>query len=403
MRFSWLGLVALVVAVGLLFAVHLYLYRRLVRDVVVSAWLRRAGVVALALPAAGFVLVRWLMGVPHTHVVSVALMSWAGVVLYLLLALLAADAALWAWGRAQRARRGAGPEPMPKALGADAAPAVDHSRRLFVSRSLAGGALLASGSASALGVYSAFSAPQVSHVELRLPHLPRALDGFTLVQLSDLHVGAIIRRPFVEELVLLANAQKPDLVAITGDLVDGSVAVLGPHVAALSALRSRYGTFFVTGNHDYYSGADAWCQAVEGLGISVLRNRHVTIGDEGGSFELAGVDDWGNPRALRREYDLDAALAGIAPERPTVLLAHQPSNFDEVARRGVGLQLSGHTHGGQLFPSTVVARVVWGERVAGLSKVGESSLFVSRGCGFVGPPMRLGAPPEVVRITLLAR
>ncbi|MFP2934437.1 metallophosphoesterase, partial [Pyxidicoccus sp. 3LG] len=249
--------------------------------------------------------------------------------------------------------------------------------------------------------WRAFHPPDVRDIPVRLPRLPKALEGFTLVQLTDIHIGGVLQRRFVDELVSRTNALKPDLIAITGDLVDGSVDALGPFVAGFGGLRARYGTFFVTGNHDYYSDADAWVAFMERLGIQVLRNRSVTIGDGAASFDLAGVDDWSAHRLGERGYDLDAALRDVRPDRASVLLAHQPSNFDEVARRGVGLQISGHTHGGQMFPGNLVGDVIWGQRNAGLSRTADSLIYVSRGCGFVGPPMRVGAPPEIARLVLL--
>lgn len=263
------------------------------------------------------------------------------------------------------------------------------------------GAGLAGVAVSAYGSWRAYHPPDVRDIPVRLPNLPRALEGLTLVQLTDIHIGGVIQRRFIDDLVARTNALKPDVIAITGDLVDGSVDALGGFAGGLGRLSARYGTWFVTGNHDYYSGANAWVAFLEGLGIHVLRNRSVSIGDGAASFQLAGVDDWSAHRMGERGYDLDAALRDVRPDRASVLLAHQPSNFDEVARRGVGLQVSGHTHGGQMFPGNLMGDLIWGERNAGLSRTGDSLIYVSRGCGFVGPPMRVGAPPEIARLVLL--
>jgi hypothetical protein len=192
--------------------------------------------------------------------------------------------------------------------------------------------------------------------------------------------------------------------------VDGTVEQHGGSVAALGALRAPHGAFFVTGNHDYYSGAEPWIEAVKSFGLESLRNRHVRIGDAGASFDLVGVDDWssrdGGDRWTGRaesRYDLNLAVQGRDPDRPSVLLSHQPANLENVSAKRIGLQLSGHTHGGQLFPGTGIARLIWGERTAGLSRQGFTWLYVSRGCGFVGPPMRVGSPPELVKVVLVAR
>ncbi len=197
----------------------------------------------------------------------------------------------------------------------------------------------------------------LKEVGVRLKRLPRALQGTTIVQLTDVHVGPTIRRGFVEEIVARTNALAPDLVVITGDLVDGSVEELREHVAPLANLRARYGVFFVTGNHEYYSGAEEWCEELPRLGIRVLRNERVVIGEGKDSFDLAGIDDahayqYGNGHGA----ELERAVAGRDPERELVLLAHQPKALFGAVKHGVGLQLSGHTHGGQLWPWKYLVR-----------------------------------------------
>jgi predicted MPP superfamily phosphohydrolase len=420
MSLHLLRTLAFTVVFGALYAAgHLYAYRRLVRDVTDDARVR--WVAARALFAAGAVavllgpLLRLAPGsVPHP--VAFAVMAWSGVVLYLLFFLLGLDVLRWG---ARRVRRRTAPAPQPGTApatppaatpaaapaaarggapaGGPGGPASPERRRVLA----AAGAGVAAGLTSGWGLYRALTPPRVSEVEVRLPGLPASLEGFTLVQLTDVHVGLLVRERHLDMLVEAANALKGDLVAVTGDLVDGSVAALGRHVARLQRLRSRLGTYFVTGNHDYYSDADAWCEALSGLGWTVLRNRAVRLGDAGGALHLAGVDDWSAYRMRRQGFDLDAALAGVPPGGPTVLLAHQPKALAQVARAGVGLQLSGHTHGGQMFPGTLLGRLTWGAQNAGLSRVEGLQVYVSRGCGYVGPPMRVDAPPEVVRVVLL--
>lgn len=368
-------------------ATHLYLYRRLVRDVTTRRTIRRAAQALLIVLAAGAVVTRLVARtLPERpiQVVAAVLLGWLGVSVYLLLAVLTADFFRWMSRRWWS--------------GSDAL--ASPERRHLLARAVAIGSSAAAAGVGSYGAWRAFRPPEVTEVPVPIPGLPPALSGFTLVQLTDLHIGPILQTRFVEELSRRVNALRPDLVAITGDLVDGSVSHLGRHVAVLRGLTSRYGTFFVTGNHDYYSGDEAWCAALEGMGITVLRNRHVAVGDRGASFDLIGVDDWSAAR-FGRGYDLERALHGRDPGRPAVLLAHQPSNFDVAAQRGVHLQLSGHTHGGQMFPATGIARLIWGERAAGLSRMGSAHLYVSRGCGFVGPPMRVGSPPEIVKLVLL--
>lgn len=393
---------------------HLYLYRRLVRDTVRGRGLRWAGLAVLILLTLLLTLRRTLqrtlppaLGEP----LVVAASLWMGLAVFLVLALLALDALRQVL--ALRARlRWVGSTGVSAAVGASGTAEVplhapsaeqgetDVGRRQLLAQAVAGGAVLAGGGMAAYGAWRAFAPPVVSELAVRIPRLPRALDGLTIVQLTDLHVGPIIRRRFMDELVRRANALRPDLVAVTGDLVDGDVPTLGESVAALGNLRSRFGTYFVTGNHDYSSGDVAWCTFLEGLGVTVLRNRRVRLGDAGGALDLVGVDDWSSGRRTGRSaYDLDRALAGREPDRAAVLLAHQPANFRVAAAQGVDLQLSGHTHGGQLFPMTLLVQQVW-EHSAGLYRHGDAYLYVSRGCGFWGPPMRVGSPPEIVRLTL---
>jgi predicted MPP superfamily phosphohydrolase len=230
---------------------------------------------------------------------------------------------------------------------------------------------------------------------------PSDLDGFRIVQLSDIHIGPLLDRRFACSLVERVNALEPDLVVITGDLVDGSARHLAEEVAPFGDLRAKHGVYFVTGNHDHLSNASAWSRSVEDLGITVLRNRHVAIAGhgEGGGFDLVGVDDHRSGMIGGGNEDLDAALAGRDPERPAVLLAHDPSTFRRARREPIDLQLSGHTHGGQIWPFRYAVRAVipW---VAGRYREGRAQLYVSRGTGFWGPPMRLLAPAEITEITL---
>jgi hypothetical protein len=376
-----LGVLFLALAAGL----HWYLYLRLIKDVTDRRSVRLGAMTTFGAVAATsiFGFARFRSAEPSA--LTMMLPMWFALVIYVVLALIVVDLVRLV------ARRRLPPPTSP-------------DRRLFLSRAVAATSVIAGGGLASFGAFRAFAPPRITEVPLKLARLPRALDGFTLVQLSDVHIGPVLQRRFLDELVDRANAVKPDLVAITGDLVDGRPSFIGPSVEALTRLKSRYGTYFVTGNHDYYSGADEWAQVLQGWGVNVLRNRRVEVGDAGASFDLIGVDDWGGhgPAAGPRDYDLDKAIAGRDADRASVLLAHQPSNFDAVADLGLDLQLSGHTHGGQTFPGTSIASLMWGERTAGLSKTKSSHLFVSRGCGFVGPPTRLGSPPEVVKVVLLS-
>jgi predicted MPP superfamily phosphohydrolase len=242
----------------------------------------------------------------------------------------------------------------------------------------------------------------VKRVEVPLPKLPAALDGTTIVQLSDVHIGPTIGKRFIERVVGKVNALEPDVIVITGDLVDGSVERLAPAAAPLAELRSRYGVFFVTGNHEYYSGADAWCAHLTKLGLKVLRNERVAIGTAGQSFDLAGVDDYSaHFFGGGHGADIERALAGRDRSHEVVLLAHQPRAVVEAERAGVGLQLSGHTHGGQIWPFNYLVRLQQ-PVTSGLVRFGRSLIYVSNGTGYWGPPMRLGSPAEITQLVLRA-
>jgi predicted MPP superfamily phosphohydrolase len=276
----------------------------------------------------------------------------------------------------------------------------DPARRQWFARALAATAGVGGGGVSALAVRTAVAALTVRTVRVPLARLPPTMAGYVIVQLTDIHVGPTIDRRFMLELVARVNALRPDAIVITGDLVDGSVATLGEHVAPLADLRARHGVFFVTGNHEYYSGVDAWLAELGRLGLRVLRNERVTLGDDAASFDLAGVDDWSAARhGEGHGADLPRALYGRDPARELVLLAHQPKAVAEAAARGVGLVLSGHTHGGQLWPFSYVVALDQ-PIVAGLHRVGETWAYVSEGTGYWGPPMRLGTRAEITRVVL---
>jgi uncharacterized protein len=220
------------------------------------------------------------------------------------------------------------------------------------------------------------------------------------VQITDVHIGPILGRTFARAVTERVNSLAPDAVAVTGDLVDGSVNLLRDEVAPFGELSGKDGVFFVTGNHDYYSGADSWTGHLASLGLRPLRNEHVTITRNGASFDLAGVEDAHASQVdPRRREDVRAALAGRDSDRPVVLLAHDPTTFRRASAAGVDLQISGHTHGGQIWPFTYAVRAVipW---VAGVYRKGASAIYVSRGTGFWGPPMRFGAPAEITEIVL---
>ena len=256
---------------------------------------------------------------------------------------------------------------------------------------------------TALGFVNARRVAQVRDIDVPIAALPRALHGFTIVQISDVHVGPTIGREYVEAIVASVNALDADVVAITGDLVDGSVRLLAPHTEPLARLESRHGTYFVTGNHEYYSGVRAWLTELRRLGLNVLVNEHVVLEHEGASLVLAGVTDFGaHQYDEAHRSDPAAALAGAPGDAGAkVLLAHQPRSATAAARAGFDLQLSGHTHGGQFLPWNFFVRFQQ-PFTAGLARLGALWVYTSRGTGYWGPPKRFGAPSEITRVRLVA-
>jgi len=245
--------------------------------------------------------------------------------------------------------------------------------------------------------------PRLVEIDIPIIRLPPALHGFSIAQISDLHVGPTIKGGFVERIVTRVNRLNADLVAITGDLVDGKVADLSSHTAPLARLTSRHGTFFVTGNHEYYSGERAWTAELRRLGLTVLKNQHVILQHDGASLLLAGVTDFSAHHFdPAQRSDPAAALRGaVAGSIPKVLLAHQPSSAAAAAEAGFDVQISGHTHGGQFWPWNLFIRY-FQPFTAGLNRLKDLRVYVSRGTGYWGPPNRFLVPAEITCIRLVA-
>lgn len=253
-----------------------------------------------------------------------------------------------------------------------------------------------------IGFVNARRLPRVVDVDIPLDGLPPQLAGFTIVQISDIHVGSTIKGDYVRAIVDRVNTLEADLVAITGDVVDGSVERLAPHVAPLAQLVSRHGTYVVTGNHEYYSGAAEWVAEFGRLGMHRLMNRHHVIEHDGAGLVVAGVTDF-NAGYFDPEQRSDPmrALAGSPEGVPRILLAHQPRSAGAAAAAGFDLQLSGHTHGGQFWPWNHLVRLQQ-PYVAGLHRLGGLWIYTSRGTGYWGPPKRFGAPAEITRVRLVS-
>jgi predicted MPP superfamily phosphohydrolase len=371
------------IAFGITYGLHFYVWARLVRDTALPPPFRALStglLIALGLSVPlSFILMRALRR-GLAQIVAWPAYVWLGFLMLLFLGVLGSDIVRLG------VRLGRGPIDDPE-------------RRLFLHRVLGG---VVAASAAGLGLVAlrrGLGKVALREVSIGVAKLPRALDGTTIVQLTDIHVGPTLGREFIEELVERTNALEPDVVAITGDLVDGSVEQLREHVAPIARLRAKHGVYFVTGNHEYYSGVDEWLDELRRIGVRVLRNERVALAD---GLDLAGIDDH-SAGQMRRDHgpDLARALEGRDPSRAVVLLAHQPRAVLEASALGVDVQLSGHTHGGQIWPWNYLVRLQQ-PYVAGLVQHGPTHLYVSSGTGYWGPPMRLGTTPEITKVVLRA-
>ncbi|MFP8968274.1 metallophosphoesterase [Pokkaliibacter sp. CJK22405] len=253
-----------------------------------------------------------------------------------------------------------------------------------------------------MGYANARRTARVKEVSVPIHNLPAAWRGFKIVQLTDIHVGPTIKRGYLEAIIHRANALDADMVAVTGDVVDGSVDALSHHTAPLASLRSRYGTYFVTGNHEYYSGAEAWTAEFARLGMKVLMNSHELLEKEGDILAVAGVTDYGAGHFTPHlASDPHLAAEGIPASAVKILLAHQPRSATAAEAAGFHLQLSGHTHGGQFWPWKYFVPMQQ-PFVAGLDRLAKLWIYTSRGTGYWGPPKRLGAPSEITLLTLVS-
>ncbi len=396
-------LIFFVVAASFWFSMMGYVGWRLLRPSQLSPrarWLARIGIALLAaLPPVTMVATRTLSTVPSPNVEP---LSWAGFLAMgfgslLLMLTLAVDSARLVLALLRWLARRFGWE----------LPAPDEDRRRFLLRSVNAGIVGGAGAITAAGLVNALRLPEVVEVEVPVTGLAPGLDGLRIAQLSDIHIGPTIKRGFLEGLVARTNALEADLIAVTGDLIDGLVDQLAHHVEPFGELAAPLGVYVVTGNHEYYWNGPAWCEALRGLGLDVLINEHRTIERDGARLVVDGVTDF---RAGRRfpeqQSDPAAALTGAPEDAFRLMLAHQPRSAPACHAAGVDLQLSGHTHGGQYFPMSVMI-YLFEPLVAGLSlirgaarQVRDTWVYVSRGSGYWGPPIRLGAPTEITLLRL---
>ncbi|MFI6499868.1 metallophosphoesterase [Nonomuraea typhae] len=391
--------------------VHYYLWRRLVRSTTSPGRGRRA--LTWALVALLVLVVATFLGTRLTT--GLWWLAWPGYIWFALMFYLVVFLVVLEIPRALVSRlwrRPAVPavkEPVLVASGAPPAAepaqaaetaAAEVSRRLFIGR----GTALVAGAAAlgtvGYGMRTALGPPVIEPVKVTLPKLDPRLSGLRFAVVSDIHLGPLTGIGHTERIVRMINELEADVVAIVGDLVDGPVAELGPLAKPFRSLESRYGAYFVTGNHEYYTanGPDEWVKELDQLGVRSLRNERVEIRHQGAVLDLAGVNDIYGANTDDGP-DFDKALGGRDAARSTVLLAHQPVQVERAKDYGVDLQLSGHTHGGQIVPFNLVVPLQQ-PVVSGLATVGGVQVYVTRGAGFWGPPVRVGAPPEITLLEL---
>lgn len=379
--------VILAVSIGLLLigTIHGYLWWRLVKSTTTSPRWRRVGlVVAAALGTLLFAAVAVRDSVSFAPVLAWPGYIWLGLMFYLLVLLVLLEIPRGVLALVRRSRR----------------TPVDENRRVLINRSLALGAVLGAGAIGGYGMKTALSAPRIEREDITLRRLDPTADGLQIAVVSDIHLGALLGRGFAQRTVDRINALEPDLIAVVGDLVDGPVDRLRNAVEPLADLAAPLGAYFVTGNHEYFTETDAWLRELDRLGLRTLRNERVALTYRGARIDLAGVNDIAGEDEGDGP-DHDRAMSGRDPTVPVIMMAHQPVQIDDSVEHGVDLQLSGHTHGGQIYPFHHLVRIDQ-PAVAGLSRKDDTYLYVTRGAGFWGPPMRVGAPPEISLLTLRA-
>ncbi len=376
---------------GIVGSVHVYLWFRLIRNSSLpSPWRRGLTVVLvllfLSLPSAMFL----TRGLPFSiaSYLNVGPYIWMGIMMLFFFWFLAADVVrllVYLSGRLRRKE----------------SYLADPTRRLALGRILAGSGALVVGGMSTAAVAGAKRPVQIKKLKVMLKQFPAAMNGFKIVQISDLHLGNTVGRQWLAQLVRRVNALEPDIVAVTGDLLDGFVDNIGGEIAPLAELKAKNGVYFVTGNHEYYSNVEEWLPVIRKLGVRVLRNEHVEIGHGPQKFTLAGVDDYEAARiASGHGQDVPRALEGRNPNNEVVLLAHQPRAVYDAAKHGVGLVLAGHTHGGQIWPFTYLVALQQPYLKGLYQHDNTTQIYVNQGTGLWGPQMRLGTESEITELSL---
>jgi predicted MPP superfamily phosphohydrolase len=254
--------------------------------------------------------------------------------------------------------------------------------------------------ATSYGIYEARKTPGLVSLDIPIPRLPQAFDGFRIVQICDIHAGLTVDRDWIEKVVEEVQKQSPDLIAFVGDMVDGSVPALESTVAPFADLRAPHGKFFTTGNHEYYSGANPWIEHAGVLGFDVLMNEHRKIEKDGSTIVLAGVTDYSAGQFYKDQAsDPHKAVEQAANDDVMIMMAHQPRSLYQFGELKIDFTMNGHTHGGQFIPWNYFATL--GQPfIKGLHRWSDGLVYVSKGTGYWGPPVRLGARSEVTVFTL---
>ncbi len=384
--------IAIAVMVTLLGAVHYYLYRRFIVDTGCGKRLRLFGKLAIfGLGASAFSTFPLSRSLPveAARVVTFIPYVWMGLMVLILMSLIAVD--LVRLIRFVAYKIAHAPPPSPE-------------QKLRTARGIVTLVLLVNFFAGVVSVVNGLGDPAVKCVEVGLSRLPAQHSGLRIVQLTDLHIGPTLGRQWLEEVVGQVNALEPDIVVITGDLVDGSVENLKDEVAPLADINSRLGTYFVTGNHENFSGVDEWMKKVGELGIRVLDDEAVPIKGTNDTLYMAGVSDpRGHPGQPGDDTFIEK-LASIKVETgaEAILLLHNPRPMLDTHDERFGLVLTGHTHGGQIWPFTLFVRIAHPYLVGLYKHDDRTRVYVNEGTGFWGPPMRLGTRGEIALITLVS-
>ena len=277
----------------------------------------------------------------------------------------------------------------------------DPHRRAFLglsAKTIVGGI---AGLGSIWGIYNATKDPVIKRVEIEIDGLPESLKGFRMAQITDLHVGSMIGGNFVEKVSRKIKELNADMLFFTGDAADGSVQSYGEHLKSLAEIHPKYGKYFVTGNHEYYSDMNGWLQLIEGLGFKILVNESQNIIVNDATIMITGIPDRGGGHfSSFHKTDMEKAVEGMKPSELKILLAHQPKDVEHAVKYGFDLQLSGHTHGGQYFPFSLLVQMAH-PFIKGLHKRENTWIYINQGTGYWGPPLRIGTEPEISEFTLV--